>query len=153
MFRWDLCLFQLCQSCHVFLLKKHLPAMTSESLMSRWLGHTTVGWWVLAIMAAECWWRRSGWLITLSLTFVENKQSVISNNDQSNLTFDERQIAHVQITTWWLANYYTILRTILVFWTITSCRNSCLQSPWVFHKSHPKETFLCFKVHNFSSNS
>lgn len=124
MFRRDLCLFQLCQSCHVFLLTQHLPVMTSESVTLYWPGHTTIEWWVLATMVVECWWLkevglRSVSLITLSLTFVENKQSDISNNDQSNLTFDGRQTAHVQITTWWLANYYTILRTILVFRTIT----------------------------------
>lgn len=32
--------------------------------------------------------QRSGWLMTLSLTFVENKPSAISNNDRSTLTFD-----------------------------------------------------------------
>lgn len=114
-----ICLFQLCQSCHVFLLSENLAVTTSHRP-----GHTTIGWWVLAIMAVECPWLkevglRSGWVIALSLTFVENNQSAISNNDQSTLTFDGRQIAHVQITIWWHANHYTIPRTILVFRTIT----------------------------------
>lgn len=36
-FRWDLYLFHLCQSCHMFHLKEYLPVMTS-----RWGFHT--GW-------------------------------------------------------------------------------------------------------------
>lgn len=143
-------------SCHVFLLTEHLPVMTSHQP-----GVTPPQrWWVLAIMAVECPWLkevglRSGWVIALSLTFVKNKQSAISNNDQSTLTFDGRQIAHVQITTWWHANYYTIPRTILVFRTINPQQKllptDMLGLPWITSlrkdaspfKSYTNKLHLC----------
>lgn len=116
MFGADLC---FCSSSANHVMCSYLRIPPLAVMTSHQAGHTTIALWVLTIMAVECLWLkevglRSGWIIALSLTFVENKVPLRTMTSQLwPYMGGERSTYTSQCVR--CANNYTIPKTILVF--------------------------------------